>query len=247
MKTIRLDYSYDGSDFFGFQRQPDKRTVQGEIEKVLKIILKSDINLITAGRTDRGVHARHQVSNFCMDSKITIPLENMKKAMNRMLPNDIEIDKISEEADDFNARYLPKKRSYEYILTWKKDVFSRRYKTFIREEVDPIKLKEILNILIGEHDFNNFRIKDENNRTTVREIYNIDVYYKNEEKNEIGIYIEGSAFLKTQVRIIVGTSLDVYFGRKPKNYLKLLLNESNKPRKIEVADPNGLYLMKIEY
>ncbi|MFR3298770.1 MAG: tRNA pseudouridine(38-40) synthase TruA, partial [Fusobacterium sp.] len=99
--------------------------------------------------------------------------------------------------------------------------------------------------LTGKHDFNNFRIKDENNRTTIREIYKIDVYFKNE--SEIGIYIEGSAFLKTQVRIIVGTALDVYFGRKSSDYLELLLNEPEKERKIEVAEPGGLYLIKVEY
>ena len=76
MRNIKISYSYDGSDFYGFQRQPDKRTVQGEIERVLGIILKKEINLVTAGRTDRGVHARVQVSNFMMESSLTIPLEN---------------------------------------------------------------------------------------------------------------------------------------------------------------------------
>ncbi len=245
MRNIKISYSYDGSDFYGFQRQPDKRTVQGEIEKVLNIILKTDITLITAGRTDRGVHARVQVSNFCINSSVTIPVENLKRAMNKLLPSDINIYDACETYMDFNARYMPKMRAYEYIITWEKDVFSRRYKTYIPKPVDPEKLKNILSVLIGEHDFNNFRIKDENNRTTVREIYKIDVYYKNEK--EIGIYIEGSAFLKTQVRIIVGTALDVYFGRKSADYLELLLNEPHKGRKIEVAEPGGLYLTKVEY
>lgn len=245
MRNIKISYSYDGSDFYGFQRQPDKRTVQGEIERVLGIILKKEINLVTAGRTDRGVHARVQVSNFMMESSLTIPLENLKRAMNKLLPSDIDVFDVSEESMDFNARYMPKMRAYEYIITWKKDVFSRRYKTYIPKSVDPEKLKKILSVLIGKHDFNNFRIKDENNRTTIREIYKIDVYFKNE--SEIGIYIEGSAFLKTQVRIIVGTALDVYFGRKSSDYLELLLNEPEKERKIEVAEPGGLYLTKVEY
>ncbi len=247
MRNIKISYSYDGSDFYGFQRQLDKRTVQGEIEKVLNIILKKEINLTTAGRTDRGVHARVQVSNFIIDSYLTIPLENLKRAMNKLLPKDIDIFDVCEVEKDFNARYMPKTRAYEYIITWKKDVFSRRYKTYVLKEVDPQKLKEILLVLVGRHDFNNFRIKDENNRTTIREIYKIDVYYKNEDKNEIGIYIEGNAFLKTQVRIIVGTALDVYFGRKSKDYLDFLLAEPFKARKIEVAEPGGLYLIKIEY
>ena len=245
MRNIKISYSYDGSDFYGFQRQPDKRTVQGEIEKVLGIILKKEITLTTAGRTDRGVHAREQVSNFYIDTNLTIPLANLKRAMNKLLPNDINIYEVCEVDMDFNARYMPKARAYEYILTWEKDVFSRRYKTYIPKEVEPEKLKEILSVLVGKHDFNNFRIKDENNRTTIREIYKIDVYYKNEK--EIGIYIEGSAFLKTQVRITVGTALDVYFGKKPANYLELLLKEPDVPRRTEVAEPNGLYLTKVEY
>lgn len=245
MRNIKISYSYDGSDFYGFQRQPEKRTVQGEIERVLNIILKKNVNLTTAGRTDRGVHARVQVSNFVIDKSLTIPLENLKRAMNKLLPLDIDIFHICEENINFNARYMPKVRAYEYIITWKKDVFSRRYKTYIRKPINPQKFKEILLVLEGKHDFNNFRIKDENNRTTIREIYKIDVYYKNE--NEIGIYIEGSAFLKTQVRIIVGTALDIYFERKPKNYLKLLLDEPQVSRKIEIAEPCGLYLTKVEY
>lgn len=245
MRNIKITYSYDGSDFFGFQRQPDKRTVQGEIEKVLKIILKSDINMVTAGRTDRGVHANVQVSNFYIDESITIPLKNFQRALNKLLPNDIDIYKIEEVNLDFNSRFQAKKRAYEYIITWKKDVFSRRYKTYVTKEIDCDKFLEILKPLIGEHDFNNFRLKDENNKTSIREIYKIETYLK--DKNTMGIYIEGNAFLKTQIRIIVGTALDIYFGRKPENYIKLLLENPNEERKIEIAEPSGLYLTKVEY
>lgn len=245
MRNIKITYSYDGSDFFGFQRQPDKRTVQGEIEKVLKIILKSDINMVTAGRTDRGVHANVQVSNFYIDESITIPLKNFQRALNKLLPNDIDIYKIEEVNLDFNSRFQAKKRAYEYIITWKKDVFSRRYKTYVTKEIDCDKFLEILKPLIGEHDFNNFRLKDENNKTSIREIYKIETYLK--DKNTMGIYIEGNAFLKTQIRIIVGTALDIYFGRKPENYIKLLLENPEEERKIEIAEPSGLYLTKVEY
>ena len=245
MRNIKITYSYDGSDFFGFQRQPDKRTVQGEIEKVLKIILKSDINMVTAGRTDRGVHANVQVSNFYIDENITIPLKNFQRALNKLLPNDIDIYKIEEVNLDFNSRFQAKKRAYEYIITWKKDVFSRRYKTYVIKEIDCDKFLEILKPLIGKHDFNNFRLKDENNKTSIREIYKIETYLK--DKNTMGIYIEGNAFLKTQIRIIVGTALYIYFGRKPENYIKLLLENPEEERKIEIAEPSGLYLTKVEY
>ena len=245
MRNIKISYSYDGNDFFGFQRQPEKRTVQGELEKVLNIILKENITMITSGRTDRGVHAKVQVSNFIINSNITIPLANLKRALNKLLPKDIDIFSIEEVPLNFNSRYHAKLRAYEYILTWEKNVFSRKYKTYIDKEIDIEKLLKILVPLKGKHDFNNFRIKDENNRTTLREIFDIKVYFI--DNSTIGIYIEGSAFLKTQIRIIVGTALDIYFERKPKNYFNLLLDEPKIQRKIEVAEASGLYLTKVEY
>ena len=245
MRNIKITYAYDGSDFYGFQRQPDKRTVQGEIERVLKIILKEDINMVTAGRTDRGVHASVQVSNFFINDNITIPLKNFQRALNKLLPNDIDIYNIEEVSLDFNSRFQAKIRAYEYIITWKKDVFSRRYKTYVNKEIDCERFLEILKPLIGEHDFNNFRLKDENNKTSIRTIYNIETYLKDE--NTMGIYIEGNAFLKTQIRIIVGIALDIYFGRKPENYIRELLENPFKEYKIEIAEPSGLYLSKVEY
>lgn len=245
MRNIKITYSYDGSDFFGFQRQIDKRTVQEELEKVLNIILKKEINLVTAGRTDRGVHANVQVSNFFVDDSITIPLKNFQRALNKLLPNDIDVYKMEEVPLNFNSRFDAKYRAYEYLITWKKNVFTRKYITYINKPINCKKFLEVLLPLVGEHDFNNFRLKDENNKTSVRQIYKIDVYLKDE--TTLGIYIEGNAFLKTQIRIIVGTALDVYFGRKPKNYINLLLEEPNVERKIEIAEPSGLYLTKVEY
>ncbi len=245
MKNIKITYSYDGSDFYGVQRQPKERTVQGEIEKAIKILLKKEVTLTTAGRTDRGVHASMQVSNFFMDDERTIPVENFKRAINRLLPEDIEIYNVEEVDLEFNSRYHATKRAYEYVLTWKKDIFSRRYKTYVEEEIDKDKLLDILLPLIGVHDFNNFRLKDENNRTTIREIYQIKTYLKDEDT--LGVYIEGSAFLKTQIRIIIGTALEIYLGKMPKDYIELLLNEPEVSRRVVIAKPNGLYLAKIEY
>jgi len=245
MRNIKISYSYDGSCFFGFQRQPKKRTVQGEIEKALNLILKDKINLITSGRTDRGVHARKQVSNFLVKPGINIPIKNLKRALNNIIPNDIDIFDIEEVALNFHSRYLAKKRAYEYLITWEKDVFLRRYKTYIPKKIDPNKFYNILKPLIGTHDFNNFRLKDENNKTSIREIFKINTSLN--DSNTLSIFIEGNAFLKTQIRIIVGVALDVYFNRKPSNYIELLLKEPHINRKIEVADPFGLYLVKIDY
>ncbi|MGO2117451.1 MAG: tRNA pseudouridine(38-40) synthase TruA [Fusobacterium sp.] len=245
MRNIKLTYSYDGSCFFGFQKQPNKRTVQGELEKSLNLILKDKINLISSGRTDRGVHAKEQVSNFLIKNGINIPINNLLRALNNLIPNDIEIFKIEEVPISFHSRYMAKKRTYEYLITWRKDVFSRKYKTYIPKEINPLIFYDILKPLIGIHDFNNFRLKDSNNRTSIREIFKIKTSLK--DSYTLCVFIEGNAFLKTQIRIIMGIALDIYFNKKPSNYIKLLLKEPNIVRKIEIADPYGLYLFKINY
>lgn len=245
MRNIKISYSYDGSCFFGLQRQPKKRTVQGEIEKALNLILKDKINLISSGRTDRGVHAKKQISNFLIKNGINIPIKNLMRALNNIIPNDIEIFDIEEVSLNFHARYLAKKRAYEYLITWKKDIFSRRYKTYISKEIDPLVFYNILKPLIGIHDFNNFRLKDINNKTSIREIFSITTSLK--DPYTLSVFIEGNAFLKTQIRIIIGISLDIYFNKKPVDYINLLLREPNISRKIKIADPFGLYLVKIEY
>jgi len=198
-KNIKIEFRYDGSRYYGFQRQPNKITVQGEIEKILRIVTKEEINLISAGRTDRGVHANHQVSNFYTSSNI--PIEKYKYLLTRALPNDIDILSVEEV-----------------------DVFSD---------------------FIGVHDFKNFRLSDCVSKVTIREIYQIEVKYFGDSK--IKIYIKGSAFLKSQVRIMVGTVLEIYYGRLPENHIKLMLNDFTREYKKNLVEAEGLYLNKIEY
>ena len=114
-KNIKIEFRYDGSRYYGFQRQPDKITVQGEIEKILRIVTKEEINLISAGRTDRGVHAYHQVSNFYTSSNI--PIEKYKYLLTRALPNDIVFLSVEEVDENFNARHNAKMREYIYIIS----------------------------------------------------------------------------------------------------------------------------------
>lgn len=243
MKNIKISYEYDGSDFFGFQRQPGFRTVQGEIEKALKIILKEKINLVSAGRTDRGVHARHQVSNFFTDNKI--PVERMKRVLNATLPSDIVILDVEEVAEDFNSRFSAIFRTYEYDLTWEKSPFTSRYCTYYPEPIDEEKFLEILKPLVGVHDFANFRLSDCGSNTTVREIYEVRCYKK--ENSILRVYIKGNAFLKSQIRIIIGTALGVYSGKLERTYLQKMLENPHIEYLKFVAEPQGLHLSKIGY
>ncbi|MDC7954384.1 tRNA pseudouridine(38-40) synthase TruA [Fusobacterium simiae] len=242
-KNIKIEFRYDGSGYYGFQRQPNKITVQGEIERILRIVTKEEINLISAGRTDRGVHANHQVSNFYTSSNI--PIEKYKYLLTRALPNDIDILSVEEVDEKFNARHNAKMREYIYIISWEKNPFEARYCKFVKEKIDSEKLERIFFDFEGIHDFKNFRLNDCASKVTIREIYQIEVKHFGE--NKIKIYIKGSAFLKSQVRIMIGTALEIYYGRLAENHIRLMLNDFTKKYKKNLVEPEGLYLNRIEY
>lgn len=242
-KNIKLEFRYDGSRYYGFQRQPNKITVQGEIEKILKIVTKEDINLISAGRTDRGVHANHQVSNFYTSS--SIPVKKYKYLLTRALPKDIDILSVEEVSEEFNARHDAKMREYIYIISWKKNPFEARYCKFVKDKIDAEKLENIFSSFLGIHDFRNFRLSDCGSKITIREIYSIEVKYFSE--NKLRICIRGSAFLKSQVRIMVGTALEVYYKNLAENHIELMLNDFSKEYKKYLVEAEGLYLNKINY
>lgn len=241
-KNIKLIYSYDGSDFFGFQRQPKLRTVQGEIEKILKIIFRKDIDLISAGRTDRGVHAKMQVSNFLIENRI--PVDKIKDILNELLPKDIVIKKVEIENQEFSSRFSAKYRAYEYYITNEKNPFKSRYTTYFKESFDIEVLNEIIKVLKGKHNFSKFRLSDCGSKTTEREIY--EIYFERVNERVIKLYVKGNAFLKSQIRIIVGTTMAIYSGKKPKDYLKKMLENREEVTKL-VAEPYGLYLSEIGY
>lgn len=243
MRNIKITYRYDGSMFFGSQRQPEKRTVQGEIEKLLNVLLKEEITMVSSGRTDRGVHALVQVSNFTTTSPI--PLDRMKYALNRGLPLDIELLDIEEVDMEFNSRFLAKTRAYRYIISWKKNPFESRYVTYINKKIEKERLYEIMQPLIGVHDFNNFRMSDCGSKTSIREIYNIEIFEEKEDK--LIVEIKGNSFLKSQIRIMIGTALEIYFGNREKSYLTEMLKNPNKKFIKKAAPPYGLYLSEVNY
>ncbi|MGL4392062.1 MAG: tRNA pseudouridine(38-40) synthase TruA [Fusobacteriaceae bacterium] len=242
MKNFKITYMYDGTDFFGFQRQKNTRTVQGVIEKTIMTYVDEPINLVSAGRTDKGVHSNSQVSNFFTRSKI--PAETLLKILNESLPIDIVIKNIEEVSDHFSARFNTKQRIYRYFFSQEQNPFKNRFATFLPREVDIKKLAEIMQVLVGRHDFGNFRLSNCTSQHQVREIFEISSF---ETSENFGIEIRGNAFLKSQVRIIIGTALDIYFEKKPANtFLEMLSNLDQEFLK-KVAPPNGLFLWEVLY
>ncbi len=246
MRNIKITYSYDGTNFFGLQRQNNTRTVQGVLEQTLMKYVHEEINLVSAGRTDTGVHAFMQVSNFVSNTPIN--LEKFKTILNNKLPDDISILNIEEVPFDFSSRFSVKERVYEYYFTNKKNPFINRFATYIPFEMDIKKLCDIMQILVGKHDFKNFRLADCSSKHQVREIFSIDYFEDSHKISEaFGIRIRGNAFLKSQIRIIVGTALDIYLGKKPANYFELMLTDLETDFSKKVAEPNGLFLAEIIY
>ena len=187
-RNVKIVYQYDGSKFCGFQRQMGIKTVQGEIEKVISKTFFQNINMISSGRTDKGVHAIEQVSNFMIDQNI--PLNAIKRQLNKRLKGEIKILDIEEMDEKFNSRFDAQNRTYLYIMKVEDEItpFETNYITGIKEMIDIDKFQKIMSEFIGKHDFSSFMKKDKAYRNPVREIFFIKCYYdEKDKKNRINI------------------------------------------------------------
>ncbi|WP_369716542.1 tRNA pseudouridine(38-40) synthase TruA [Leptotrichia alba] len=247
-RNVKIIYQYDGSKFYGFQRQNGTKTVQGEIEKVISKTFFQKINMISSGRTDKGVHAIGQVSNFMLNENI--PLDAVKKQLNKQLKGEIRILDIKEIDENFNSRFNAQNRTYLYMMKVEDKItpFEANYVTAIKERINVDKFQKIMEDFIGKHDFSSFMKKDKAYRNPVREIFFIKCYYyEKDKKNQINIEICGNGFLKTMVRIMVGSALAVYFEKEEKNYIKKKLENPDVDGKKILAGSEGLYLYKVNY
>ena len=177
-KKILLTIAYDGTAFFGWQVQkdPDVRTVQGEVQKALTKLFKTDIEVTGASRTDRGVHAMGQRATIVVDT--TMPVENMPSAMNSVLPKDIAVQKAEEVDSEFHPRYDAKNKTYIYTIypSRIRNPLYRNISEPVKWKLDVEKMKEAAKAFIGTHDFRGFCFSGNSSKTTVRTIFYLDVY-----------------------------------------------------------------------
>jgi len=244
MRNIRIDLMYDGTNYYGWQIQPDKRTVQGEIKKNLELFLRHEIKLIGASRTDKGVHAKHQVANFKTEADLDI--EEIRYRLNQLLDDDIYIFKIKSVQLNFHARYWAKEKTYRYyILNSEFPIpFYRNYSWFYPKEIDIELLNEISAQLIGKKDFLGFQGQSSDMKLTEREIY--EAYW--ERKKDFVIFtITGSGFLKNMVRKIVGCLMAINEKIENEDFIIEILETKNRRRSKYIAPGQGLFLEKIVY
>ncbi len=240
--NYRVIIAYDGSNFFGFQRQKDCRTVQGELEKVLSIVFKQEININASGRTDRGVHALGQVINFHSD--ISIEVNQLKYALNRLIPEDISVLDIFMADDDFHARFSAKNKKYRYIISTEDHLFKRRYKFYVEKDLDIELMKKAASQLIGEHDFYSFSNNRKTDTSTIREVKSIEIY---REGKDIYIDITANSFLYNMVRVIVMYLINIALGKIDYNKTSYLLENHTRELTRFKAPASGLYLVKVYY
>ncbi len=232
---------YDGSEFFGFQRQRDKKTVQGEIERALSIIDKSPIMVKGAGRTDVGVHANGQGIHFDLDIKV--PSERLVTAINSIVHPYIHVLECKEVEKDFHARFSVKEKKYIYkIWTGEFSPFKENYYLQYDKKIDLELLEACAKVFIGSHDFHNFVSGSRENSNA--SIFDVSVQKKEEE---IAIIFTGKSFYRYMVRNLVGAMLDVNEKKCDIFLLKRMLKESCFSYQLRTAPAKGLYLEGVYY
>ncbi len=242
-----ITLSYDGSDFYGFQRQKDLVTIQGELEKALSTILQEDIQIQASGRTDSGVHALGQVAHFDTNKEIK-DIDKFVYSLNSLLPKSIDILSIEKKDDSFHARYSAKKKTYIYKIYLSKtnEPLKRKYFYVCSYPLDVEKMKAAIKVIEGEHDFKAFCVENPQIKTTIREIYDAHIDILDGGK-ELDIVISGNGFLHNMVRSIAGTLVDIGRGRFEVDDMKTILASCNHQKAGKTLDGCGLYLYKVEY
>lgn len=242
MARIKCIASYDGSKFYGFQIQQDKRTVQGEIQKALKNITQENIVIHASGRTDAKVHAKGQVFHFDTDKQLDS--NRWMMALKHFLPNDIYIRSCTIENEDFHSRYSAIKKEYCYYLNiGEYSPFETNYIYQYNRTLDVSKMNEAAKIFVGKHDFASYCAYDQYGNT-IRTIYEFEVTVDN---NIVEFKVCGNGFRRYMVRHLVGALIQIGAGRFSIEEAKVRLESKGEKHILFKAKPQGLYLCKVEY
>lgn len=241
-----ITFSYDGSKFKGYQKQPRLKTVQGELEKALKELSDKEISVSGSGRTDAGVHALNQRAHFDLDMNITC--DKLQKALNSLISDYIYIKKVEEVSDDFHARFNVSAKEYIYKINMGEyNPIEKDYIYQYNKKLDLVEMERALKYLEGTHDFKSFSKADEEKEDFTRTIIQTNLIRNVKDVNRFIISFLGTGFLRYQVRNMVGLLIEIGEGkRKSEDVLDIL--EAKDRRKAGItAPPEGLYLKDVFY
>lgn len=241
-RNIRLLIEYDGTNYHGWQRQENARSIQEVVEEAIFRLTGERVNLIAAGRTDTGVHARGQVVNFPL--KKPLPLHNIYMGINAYLPRDIVVKKAEEVPETFHARFDATLRVYQYYLMFERTAIYRNYCWQFFQKIDASLLQPMADMLVGEHDFGAFsRLEVQSNHKVCR----VEESRWRQEGDFLIYRIAANRFLHGMVRTIVGTMIDVARGRFTMEQFEEIFRAGDRTRAGGAAPSRGLFLEEVRY
>ena len=244
--SIAVPYTItiDGKEYNGWQKQPKKLNIQGEIEKAIETVMGEKVDLIGSGRTDAGVSALGQVANFKIENEM--PIEKIPYAINSQLKKSIRVKKAEEVDLKFHSRYSVKEKTYRYVINNSEQgtAIYRNLQYHFPVKLDENKMNEAIKYLIGEHDFKSFKASGTSSKSSVITIYNAKVERK---EDIINIELTGNGFLYNMIRIIAGTLVEVGIGNIEPAEVKTVLEEKNRSKAGKTLPANGLCLIEVNY
>jgi tRNA pseudouridine38-40 synthase len=247
VRRIKILISYDGTDYHGWQVQPGLPTVQSVLEAVISGIEGREVPVAGSGRTDAGVHALAQVAAVSIENPI--PVENLRRAMNRLLPRDIRVLSVEEAALDFHPRFQAKRKTYEYRI-FRGEICSPFERRYVCHHPYPLNVEEMIRLaplLEGEHDFAAFAASDERDELELSKVRTIFCSRLELGGDRLIYRVTGSGFLKHMVRNIVGVLLEVGKGNVDRAAFLARLEPGCEIRPGPTAPARGLFLMSVEY
>jgi len=243
MTTVRIDLEYDGSDFSGWAKQPGLRTVQGELEAALATVLREEVELTVAGRTDTGVHALEQVTSFETDAEVP---ENLAQRLNGVGPDDVAVTTAAVVADGFDARRDAKSRTYRYRVLARSSPspFEQGRALWWPHRMDRDALKTCAEALVGTHDFTAFTPTQTDHVRFDRDVLSASWTFSDDLAS---FHITADAFMRNMVRVLVGTQLEVASARRSLDSFVQLLHGAPRSDAGDTAPSHGLYLESVSY
>lgn len=244
MRNIKLIIEYDGTNYFGWQKQKDKITIQETLEEAISLLTNEKVEVTGSSRTDSGVHAKGFVANFKTNAKI--PGDKFRAAINHKLPDDIVIIKSEEVENSFHSRYSSKGKTYSYgiIMREAPPAVYKDYLYHIKKPLNVENMKKSCQYFIGEKDFIGFRSTGSSVQGTIRTIHDLHI---EEDRDIIKIYVSGDGFLYNMVRIIVGTLLMVGSNKIPPEEIKNIIDSKDRKRAGICVPARGLTLEEVFY
>jgi tRNA pseudouridine38-40 synthase len=245
MRNIKLVIEYDGTNYHGWQVQPNGLTIQEVLQEKIAVMTRHPVHVAASGRTDAGVHAWGQVANFLTAS--SIPLEGFLHGLNSLLPPDIVIQTVEEAPPEFHAQFSAKRKTYRYQIVNSKvpSAMYRRYAWFVRSPLELSAMQEACGGLLGRRDFSSFQGADADTLDPVREVFKAE--WARESPSLLAFVIQGNGFLKRMVRNLVGTLVEVGKGKMSGEEFGGILEARDRRRAGITAPPQGLFLVKVEY